>query len=134
MLDAALQVAGDAGIVDEQRDGAEDLLGGVEGGGDARGVRDVERDGVGLAALSSDLGDQGVEAVRRRAASTTRRAMRGEDLGEAPAESRRGAGDQRHLAGQVEQLLAGVTLSMARSRRCRPRLSSCSIVEKCPAP
>ena len=103
-LDAALQAAGYAGIVDDQRDGAEGRFGGIEGRGNARPIGDVELDAVAAAAGGSDLAAERFQAVAPAGGHHDGRAMGGKNLGKAPPEARGGTGDQRHFAGQVEQL------------------------------
>ena len=94
----------DAGIVDQDGDGAEGLLGGVEGARHGGAVGDVGLDGDGLAAFAFDLVLERLEPVGAPRHQRDRGAVVGERLGELHAQPAGRAGHQRHAALQVEHL------------------------------
>ena len=101
-----------AGIVDEDRHGAESFLRGIEGARHGRAVGDVGLDRDRLPALSFDLVFQRFEAVCPPRYQRNSRAVVGKRLGKLRAEAARSAGHQRHAAFQAEHLggLHAVTL------------------------
>ena len=103
-LDGAPRRLRDAGIVDQNGDGAEGLLGGVEGARHGGAVGDVGFDGDGLAAFAFDLGFERRKPVGPPRHQRDRCAVIGQRLGELDAEPAGGAGYQRHAAFQAEHL------------------------------
>ena len=94
----------DAGIVDQDGDGAESLFGGVEGARHGGAVGDVGFDRDGLAACCLDLFFERLQPVGAPRHQRDRGAIVGQRLGELRAEPARGAGHQRHAAFQVEHV------------------------------
>ena len=101
-----------AGIVDEDRHGAERLFRGIESARHRRLVRDVRLDGERFPALSFDLVFQRLEAVRPPRHQHNNCAVIGKRLRKLHAKAARRAGHQRHAALQAEYLggLHSVTL------------------------
>ena len=92
----------DAGIVDQQGDGAEGLFGLVEGAHHGGAVGDVGFDGDRAAALPFDRGFQVLQPLDPPRHQRHRRAIVGERPRELSAEPAGRAGDQRDAAGEVE--------------------------------
>ena len=91
--------AGDAGIVDQEIDGAEAGLGGVEGRGNGVGIGHVEGDGGGARAEACGLRR---EALPAPGGQHDPGAGGVQDAGEVQAEAAGGAGHQRGAAGEIE--------------------------------
>ena len=95
---------GDAGIVDEDRDGAERRLDRVKRADHGGVIEHVCRDGDRAAARRLDAGLDRGDAIRASRHETDRRAVCGKHLGEAHAEPAGRAGHQRDTPGKVEYL------------------------------
>ena len=93
----------DAGIVDQDGDGAERRLGGVEGAPHRRVVEHVGRDRHGPAAGRLDLRLQGGETLLAAGDEGDRRAVRRQHLGKAQPQPARRAGNEADPAAQIEQ-------------------------------
>ena len=96
---------GDAGIVDDDIDGAERGLGAIERAGDLRGIRHVEGDRDGNAAMRRDLGGKRLQPVDATGGDGDLGAGARERQREVAAETGRCAGDERHLAVERERLI-----------------------------
>ena len=94
----------DAGIVDEDRDGAKGLLRRIEGARHGGAVGNVGFDRDRLPALLFDLVLEGLEPVRPPRHERERGAILRQRPGELHAETAGRAGHQRHAAFQAEHL------------------------------
>ena len=103
-LDRAHGRLRDAGIVDEDGDSAEGLLGGVEGAAHRGAVGDVGLDRHRLAAFAFDLVLERFEPVGAARHQRDGGAVVGERAGKLHAEPAGRAGDQRDAAFEVEQV------------------------------
>lgn len=93
--------AGDSRIVDQQREGSEGAFSLLEPGRQARGIRHVHGKGGDAAVRLRKL----QQPVRAAGSGDYLRTMSGQHFGKAPAKARGCAGDEGHLAGEVEKLL-----------------------------
>ena len=102
----------DAGIVDENRHGAEGFLRGIKGARHRRAVGDIGLDSDRFAALAFDLVFERLEAVGPPRHQRDGGAVVGQRFGELRAEPAGRAGHQRHAAFQAEHIrgLHAVTL------------------------
>ena len=101
-FDGAHRLLRDAGIVDQDGDGAEGFFGGVEGARHGGTVGDVGFDRDGFAAFAFDLVFQRFESIRPPRHQRHRSAVVGQRMSELRAEPAGGAGHQRHAAGEIE--------------------------------
>jgi hypothetical protein len=98
---------GDARIVDQDVDQAERPLGGVEGARHGGAVAHVGRDRERPAAGERDALCDRVEPVGAAGDQHHRGAGLRQQLGEMRPDAARGAGDERHPSGEVEQVGCG---------------------------
>ncbi len=109
----------DAGIVDQDGDGAEGFLGGIVCARHGGAVGDVGLDGDGLAALVLDFIFQRFKPLDPPRHQRDRGAVVRQRAGELHAQPAGGAGDQRNAALQVEHVggFHGSTLIHTRATR-----------------
>ena len=112
-----------AGVVDQDGDGAERLLGFIEGAHHGLAVEHVGADRHCAAAGRFDPRLDGREPVGAARHQRHRRAVLGQHLGEAHAEPARRAGDQRDTAGEIEQF-GGAVMLIASIKRMRQPVAS----------
>ena len=94
----------DAGVVDQNGDGAERLLGLVEGARHGLAVEHIGLDRDGPAAGGFDARLDGGEPIGAARHQRDRGAILGQHFGETHAQPARRAGDQRDAAGEIEQV------------------------------
>ncbi len=93
---------GDAGIVDQDGDGAEGFFGGIEGARHGGAVGDVGCDGNGLAAVLFDFIFQRLKPLDAARHQRDGGAVVGQRARKLHAKAAGGAGDQRDAALQIE--------------------------------
>ena len=107
-----------AGVVDEDGDGAECRLHGIEAAADRVDVGDIGSDGERASARRLDPRPHRREPLLTARQHCDRGPVRGEHLGKARPQPGGGAGDERHPAGEVEQLCPPSCGALASQRGC----------------